>query len=268
MRKIAKAVLVTGGADRIGRQIALEFAAKGWAVAIHHNRSAKQASQTARLCQQAGAPKTATFKAELGKTPEKTKDKAKTTDQAHSLIERVIAQFGSLGCLINNASVYQPKTLAQTDRTDWHHHFGINAEAPFFLMKQFAASLPKGANGSVVNITDQRCLNLTPYYPAYSLSKVALEAATRLMAMRLAPRVRVNAVAPGHVLAATSQTAEEFTKLCLKTPLKRAVQPTDVAKAVMFVATCQSITGTTIAVDCGQHLGWRQPFDNDKMPDN
>lgn len=252
MNKNAKSVLVTGAADRVGRALALGFADEGWAVAIHHNLSADKAAETAELCRQRGAAKTALFAADFLAAED-------------NLIERVVGEFGCLGCLINNASIYEPKSLANTDRKLWHRQHTINFERPFFLARKFAEMLPKGGRGAVINILDQRVLNLTPYFPAYSLAKSGLWAATRVLALALAPNVRVNAVAPGHVLRNVHQGEEEFTALCEKVPLKRASTMADIVAAAKFLTFAESVTGQTIAVDGGQSMGWRQPFDNDKV---
>ena len=260
--KTAKSVLITGGADRIGRALALGFADAGWSVAIHYNESSAKAAETAQLCRRGGAAKTALFQADfLGDGAVGAAD----TVIADKLVERVVGEFGPLGCLINNASIYEPKSLAATDDALWQRQHGINFKLPFFLAKKFAAMLPKGSCGVIINMLDQRVLNPTPCFPAYSLAKSGLFAATRILALRLAPRVRVNAVAPGHVLRNAHQSESEFTRLCEQVPLRRASTVEDVAEAVKFLAFAESVTGQTIAVDGGQSMGWRQPFDNDKV---
>ncbi len=247
-KKMAKTVLVTGASERIGRALAVGMAEMGWAVAIHYNRAEAKAEATAELCRRAGAAKTALFQTNfLAAEPAKVTAK---------LADRVTAEFGSLGCLINNASAYEPRPLKNTDDVLWQSQQQINFTAPFFLAKSFAAHLPKGGEGTVINILDQRVFNLTPYFPAYSLAKSGLFAATRVLALALAPQVRVNAVAPGHILPHAGQSEEEFHKLCASVPLGRASLVEDIVAAVRFFLGAHSVTGQTIAVDGGQSLGW------------
>jgi NAD(P)-dependent dehydrogenase (short-subunit alcohol dehydrogenase family) len=136
----------------------------------------------------------------------------------------------------------------------------INLTAPLFLTQAFAAQAPAGA--SIVNVVDQRVLKPTPRFFSYALSKSALASATLTLAQALAPKVRVNAVAPGPTLPSPRQSAEQFAVQAASVPLGRGPSPEDIAAAVVYLAGANSVTGTVIAVDGGQHIAWRT-LDND-----
>ena len=131
-----------------------------------------------------------------------------------------------------------------------------------FLAQAFAARAPERANASIVNIVDQRVLKPTPLFLSYTLSKSALHSATATLAQGLAPKVRVNAVAPGPTLPSPRQSDQQFAAQAASLPLARGPSPEDVAAAVLYLAQARSVTGVTIAVDGGQHLAWRTA-DND-----
>jgi NAD(P)-dependent dehydrogenase (short-subunit alcohol dehydrogenase family) len=133
----------------------------------------------------------------------------------------------------------------------------VNLAAPLFLVQAFAAQAPAGADASVVNILDQRVLKPTPRFFSYTLSKSALHTATITMAQALAPKLRVNAVAPGPTLPSPRQTEAQFAAQTEGLPLQRGPQPDDIAAAVLYLAQAKSVTGVTISVDGGQHLSWR-----------
>jgi NAD(P)-dependent dehydrogenase (short-subunit alcohol dehydrogenase family) len=135
--------------------------------------------------------------------------------------------------------------------------FAVNLRAPLFLAQAFAGQAPDGA--SIVNLLDQRVLKPTPLFVSYSLSKTALYGATTSLAQALAPRIRVNAVAPGPVLPSPRQTEADFARQAAVLPLGRGPVPEEIADAVLFLARATSITGQTVAVDGGQHLAWRTP---------
>ena len=133
----------------------------------------------------------------------------------------------------------------------------VNVTAPIFLAQAFAAQAPANADASIVNIVDQRVLKPTPRFFSYTLSKFALHSATVTLAQALAPKLRVNAVAPGPTLPSPRQTAEQFARQAAAVPLERGPTPEDIAAAVLYLAQARSVTGTTIAVDGGQHLARR-----------
>ena len=141
----------------------------------------------------------------------------------------------------------------------WDAQLAVNLKAPVFLAKAFAAALPAGAEGNIVNIVDQRVWKPTPRFFSYAASKSALWNVTRTLAQALAPRVRVNAIGPGPVLKSAHQSDEEFRRQCEATILRRGTTPDEIARAVRFILDAPAMTGQMIALDGGQHLAWETP---------
>ncbi len=236
--------LVTGAAKRIGRAMAVDLARHGWTVAIHYNRSSDEAEDAVAEIKRGGG-RAAGFYADLN-----------DEGQVAGLADKVVAMFGPMLCLVNNASVFERDDAHSATRESWDLHMQVNLRAPFVLTQAFARQLPEGWHGNVVNILDQRVWNLTPFFTSYTVSKAALWALTQTLAMALAPRVRVNAVGPGPTLASQRQTEEQFVRQWSSLPLARQVQPQEICDAVRFILGAPSMTGQMIAIDGGQHLGW------------
>jgi NAD(P)-dependent dehydrogenase (short-subunit alcohol dehydrogenase family) len=244
---VPRAALVTGAAQRIGRALVLALAADGYAVAIHHHRSHKEAAALVAAIERDGGRAVA-LAADLA-------DEAATT----GLLPGAAAALGSpIGVLVNNASVFGNDTLATATRESWDAHFALNLRAPLVLMQQFARLLPAAAGGVVVNILDERVWNLTPYFLSYTLTKSALWTLTRTAALALAPHVRVNGIGPGPALPSPRQSAEQFLERCRAMPLNRGTSPDEVAAALRFILAAPAMTGQMIALDGGEHLGWAQ----------
>ena len=239
--------LVTGAAKRVGRAIALELAAAGWRVAVHHHRSVEAAAEVASEIA-ASNGEAMTFACDL-------EDRAEVA----ALLPRVARGLGPIGLLVNNASLFVYDDVAGLDDALWQRHAAINLTAPVFLARAMAAALPDGVAGSVVNIIDQRVLKPTPLYFSYAVSKAGLWAATEMLAQSLAPRVRVNAIGPGPVLRSTHQSDEQFAAQCRATLLQRGSSPEEVVAAVRFLHASPSMTGQLLTLDGGQHLAWRTP---------
>ncbi len=240
-------VLVTGAGKRIGREIALDLAAHGWAVAVHCRRSRAEADEVAGLIAARGG-RSAVFAADLGRE-----------EEVAGLIPAVTAQLGPLTALINNASVFEDDRADTATRASWDRHLEVNLRAPLVLTQSFARQLPGTVTGAVVNILDQRVWNLTPYFLSYTVSKSALWTLTRTLAMALAPRVRVNAIGPGPTLRNERQTEEHFAAQCQRVPLGRGTTPEEICAGVRFILSAPALTGQMIALDGGEHLGWAQP---------
>lgn len=236
-----KTALVTGAARRIGRAISLKLAEAGYDLALHYNRSRSEAAEVQALVERLGRRATL-VRAELG-----------DEKQVRSLVSRA----APLTVLINNASVFHDDRDG-FDLERWNEHFAVHVRAPYVLTQSFAAQLPKRRSGAVVNLVDQRVLALKDDHVSYSVSKFALWGLTRALAMKLAPRVRVNAVAPGPVLRAATESEAAFQRELKAVPLERSPSPEEVAEAVLFLVQSPSVTGQTIAVDGGQHLGTRK----------
>ncbi len=235
-------VLVTGAARRLGRAIALDFANRGWRVGVHHSASAAQASElVAEIAAKGG--QAAALPADLARL-----------DALAPLIAACTEALGPPICLINNAARYEWDALSSLEGDTWQAHLDVNLRAPVFLAQAFANTLPEGAEGNIINILDQKVLRPDPDYFSYTIAKSALAAATQTMAQALAPRIRVNAIAPGPVLKSQGQSQADFDQECRATLLQRPVSPDDVTAAIRFLLDTPSVTGQIIALDSGQHL--------------
>ena len=241
--------LVTGAARRIGRQIALELAAHGHDIAVHYRHSRDEAEATAADLRASGAA-AEVFAADL-------------SDEAacRALVPAVVAHFQRLDVIVNSASTFEYDAPASFGHAAMDKHWRANV-APAVILAQALHDHLKGCVevGCVVNLIDQKLWNPNPDYFSYTLSKAALEAATTMLALALAPQVRVCGVAPGVTAVSGPMTQEEFQRAYTLTPLNRSSTPADIARSVRFLIESPAITGTTLLVDGGQHLE-RQPRD-------
>lgn len=237
---------MTGAARRLGREIALALARAGWQVAVHFKSSREDAEETAEACKKIAGAATS-FEADLS-----------DEDAVRALVPRVVAEFGGLEAVVNNASLFEFDDTATFNMTTMEHHWRTNTAAPILLAQALHAHLQaRGcgpASGGVVNLLDQKLFNPNPDFLSYTLSKAALHTATTLLAQALSPLVRVVGVAPGLTLTSHMLGAEQFQALHTLSPLGRSSTPEDVANTVVFALHNRSITGTTLLVDGGQHL--------------
>lgn len=240
-------VLITGAGRRIGRAVALDLARHGWAVAVHHNRSAAPAQETVEEIRKAGGV-AAALQADLA-------DPA----AVQGLIPACARELGAPTCLINNASVFEHDTIAGMTPESWRTHMDVNLRAPVFLSQAFAASLSEATPGNIINFLDQRVWKLTPDFFSYTLAKSALWTATRTMAQAFSPHIRVNAIGPGPTLASEHQSESLFEQQQAATPLRRGPALEEICAAIRFILDAPSMTGQMIALDGGQHLTWRTP---------
>lgn len=236
--------LVTGAARRIGRAIAEELAAQGWALALHHRGSAVEVQALSRELAQGGTP-VHVLQADL-----------QSEDQTRLLAAEVTQHFGRWDAVVNNASLFEYDSVATFTYAALEQHLRANTAAPVLLAQLLNAHLKTrpSAQGCVVNLLDQKLWNPNPDYLSYTLSKAALEAANTLLAQALAPGVRVCGVAPGVTLVSGPMTDQGFEQAHTMTPLGRSSTPQDIARAVLFLLQSGAITGTTLLVDGGQHL--------------
>jgi NAD(P)-dependent dehydrogenase (short-subunit alcohol dehydrogenase family) len=234
--------LVTGAAQRIGRAIALDLAAAGYAVAVHYNGSAAAAAAVVKEIRAVGGRATA-LQADLA-----------DASAVQQLIPATAAALGPLDCLVNNASLFEIDTVETATVASWDQHLDVNLRAPFLLAQAFARQLPEGIEGNIVNLIDMRVWKLTPRFTSYTISKSGLWTLTQTLAMALAPRIRVNGIGPGPSLPSARQTAEQFARQVGRTPLKRGAGPAEICSAVRFLLNTPSITGQMLALDGGQHL--------------
>ena len=270
-------VLITGAAKRLGRDIALALASAGWRVAVHYRSSAADALKTVADCQ-AFSGASAAFCADLAVEAE-----------VRRLFVEVVAAFGHVDAVVNSASTFEHDTAADFGFAAMEKHLRSNTGAPIVLAQALAEHVsarnalygdsapdfakgegtphaaigegtPNAAKGVVVNLLDQKLWNPNPDFLSYTLSKAALEAANTLLAMALAPHVRVVGVAPGLTLTSHLLSDAQFAALHQLSPLGRSSTAADVVATVKFALENQSITGTTLLVDGGQHL---MKFDRD-----
>jgi NAD(P)-dependent dehydrogenase (short-subunit alcohol dehydrogenase family) len=243
----APVALVTGAAKRIGRAIAEDLAAQGWAVAIHYNSSRAEAEALAQEIQRRGGHAVA-FHADLQHETE-----------VQQLLPRAAEALGPLSLLVNNASLFEMDKIDTATRASWDAHIETNLRAPLVLCQAFAQQLPAGVQGNIVNMLDQRVWKPTPYFLSYTVGKMGLWTLTRTLALALAPQIRVNGIGPGPTLPSLRQTQEQFERQCAAMPLGRGTTPQEICEALRFILAAPSMTGQMIALDGGEHLGWAQP---------
>lgn len=233
--------LVTGAAQRLGREIALELARAGYDIALHYGRSEAEAEQTAAEIRQLGVS------CVLGQAD------LSQVDGVKRLFEH-FASHGPITCLVNNASVFEFDHAAEFSPTLFQQHMLVNLQAPLLLAQAMYHAMTEGDRGVVVNMLDQKLSNMNPDFLSYTLSKAGLQTATTAMSVSFAPRLRVVGVAPGLTMISHLQTQEQFENTHKISPIGRSSEPEDIARAVRFLVESPAITGTTLLVDGGQHL--------------
>lgn len=245
--RIQGTVLVTGGAKRVGKAIVEDLAAHGFAVAIHANRSGREANELAAEIASRGGSSTVVT--------------ADLTDEAatRALIDQAEKALGPVKLVVNNASLFRDDRVEDGYWPDWDAHFAVHVKAPSILTAEMAKRLPDGSEGLVVNLIDQRVWSLTPLHYSYTLSKSALWAATRTMAQSLAPRIRVNAIGPGPTLANERQSPADFDRQAAAVLLRRSPDLSEFGDTIRWLWRSRSVTGQMIALDGGQHLAWETP---------
>jgi NAD(P)-dependent dehydrogenase (short-subunit alcohol dehydrogenase family) len=244
----SRVVLVTGAAKRIGRGIALGFAARGWDVAVHFGGSEAEAQETVQSIRALGRRAVA-LHADLG-----------VEDDVAKLVPACIEALGGLHCVVNNASRFVEDTARDFSYPRLLEMMAINVGAPLALARALHEATPDAAfddetlRGCVINVLDQKLYNMNPDYLSYTLTKAALENATIALAQALAPKLRVVGLAPGLTVISAGQTPATFEAAHRVTPLGRSSRVEDVADAACYLATAHGVTGTTLVVDGGQHL--------------
>ena len=266
-----RTVLVTGAAMRLGREIALALAAGGWQVAVHYRNSEADAIKTVADCDRIFSTSAAFYDGPpLGKTAPSGGSaahavasvgarmfQADLSDEAavRALLPRVAAHFGRVDAVVNSASTFELDSAASFGFAALDKHLHSNTGAAILLAQAlYEHARERNTTGAVVNLLDQKLWNQNPDFFSYTLSKAALEAAGTMLALALAPEVRVVGVAPGLTLTSHLLSDAEFEALHKLSPLGRSSTPADVAATVRFALENSSITGTTLLVDGGQHL--------------
>lgn len=253
-----RVVLVTGAAQRLGRCIALALAREGWRVAVHYRHSAVQAQESAALCAEL-AGDSACFAADFAQE-----------SAVRGLLDQVLARWGRVDAVVNSAALFEYDAVTPHDDAPsgasfsyegLTQHLHSNTAAPVLLAQalhrhivQRQAAGDGQAQGVVVNLLDQKLCNPNPDFFSYTLSKAALQAAGTMLALALAPALRVVGVAPGLTLTSQTLSPERFAQLHQMSPLGRSSSPEEVASAVRFALDNRALTGTTLLVDGGQHL--------------
>ena len=242
----ARKIIITGGATRIGAAIAKKLSGNKVEIVIHFNKSRTKAIALKKELEKNGT-KIYLVKGNLYKE-----------EDIRKIIKSSKKYLKYFDCLINNASMFENDKLDNFSSESWDKHLNINLKAPALLTREFAKNV-KGKNNNVVNIIDQRVFKLTPFFFSYTLSKTGLYTLTKTSAMSLAPKIRVNGIAPGPTIKNKRQSKIHFKKQFLATPLKQQVNVNEIANAVDFFIKTSSITGQVISIDSGQSLNWQTP---------
>ena len=242
----ARKIIITGGATRIGAAIAKKLSGNKVEIVIHFNKSRTKAIALKKELEKNGT-KIHLVKGNLNKE-----------EDIRKIIKSSKKYLKYFDCLINNASMFENDKLENFSSESWNKHLNINLKAPALLTREFAKNV-KGKNNNVINIIDQRVFKLTPFFFSYTLSKTGLYTLTKTSAMSLAPKIRVNGIAPGPTIKNKRQSKIHFKKQFLATPLKQQVNVDEISSAVDFFIKTSSITGQVISIDSGQSLNWQTP---------
>ncbi len=236
---MSNTAIITGGSKRIGRSIALTLAELGYDIALHYNRSRKDALNTQAKIRDFGV-KCEIFKADLS-----------DPSQASGLIKDVKKKMPGLELLVNNASVFKEKRFLDVKEKDFDNEFNINFKSPFFLSQQFAKNV---SGGMIINLLDARVSKVHTAHFVYNLTKNSLMHLTLMLAKELGPEIRVNAICPGPVLPASGENIRQLKKIAAKTPLKKIGDTSYINSGVRYLVENKFITGEMLFIDGGQHL--------------
>jgi NAD(P)-dependent dehydrogenase (short-subunit alcohol dehydrogenase family) len=228
--------LVTGAAHRLGKAFALTLARQGFDILLHYHRSSDAARQTQMEIESVGK--------------RVTLSPADLTDPTQ--IQSLVSNLDALDVLVNSAAFMPGGSVEALTIENWDTAIDLNLRAPFLLAQACAKKMTAG--GLIVNISDVGAQKAWSRYPSYTVSKAALESLTRILARALAPKIRVNAIAPGFVLQSEIVSAEEWERLINRIPLKRAARTEEIAFALEFLLKNEYVTGQTIVVDGGYSL--------------
>jgi NAD(P)-dependent dehydrogenase (short-subunit alcohol dehydrogenase family) len=239
--------LITGGAKRIGRAIALGLASEGWGIAVHYRGSPEDATATVKEITDAGGRAVA-LQADLAEM-----------GALNPLVATASDTLGPLTALVNNASLFADDDLETLTPESWATHMDTNLRAPLFLAQAFAQQLPAETQGNIINMIDQRVWRLTPRFLSYTSSKAGLWTLTQTLAQALAPKIRVNGIGPGPTLSNDRQSDLDFQAQAQATLLQRQITPEEIWAAIRFILAAPALTGQMIALDSGQHLAWETP---------
>ncbi|MXZ94355.1 MAG: SDR family oxidoreductase [Acidimicrobiaceae bacterium] len=243
MELAGRVALVTGGAHRVGRAIALELAAAGAAVAVAYHRSEDQAAETVTELRDCGVDAGA-FKADLAVPAE-----------AAGLAEAVAGRLGPIDALVNSASWFARDEFPSDDTDTWYRTLDVVLHGPFHLTNAVAPSMLERGGGAIVNIVDLSAWQPWPGRAAHSVAKAALLALTRQVAVELAPTVRCNAVALGPTIAPAKFGPDQVERLRQRTLLGRWSGGPEAGRAVRYLLEAEAVTGECLTVDGGEQYG-------------
>ena len=243
-RQESPVALITGGAKRVGAQIARTLHAAGYDLALHCRRSVAEAAELAAELEALRPGSTLILQAELAEL-----------DALHALVDTTLARYGRLDALVNNASAFYPTPVGSATAAQWNELFASNAQAPFFLAQAAVPAL-RETRGAIVNLVDVYAERPLAKHPIYCMAKAALAAMTRSLALDLGPDIRVNGVAPGAVMwPSDGKPYDDQQTMLARTPLRRAGSPQDVAAAVLWLLRdAPFVTGQILRIDGGRSL--------------
>jgi pteridine reductase len=236
---VGRTALVTGAAKRLGRGVSLALADSGVSVIAHFNSSSAPAAELAEQLRTRGV-KAWTIQADLA-----------CPEQVATLMARARDVAGPVDILINNASIFPADTFKDATPESIALNEQVNAVAPFLLMRDLAA---QGIEADIINFLDTRIVDVDPGHTSYHISKRTLFTLTQIAALELAPRIKVNAVAPGLILPPEGKDESYLAGLAHTNPLRRYGSPEAISQAVLFLLKAKFITGQVIYVDGGRHL--------------
>ena len=242
----SKKIIITGSATRIGAAIARSLAGRDIQITLHYNKSIKAVKDLGKELESLGT-KVFLIKVDLSIMSETKK-----------IIPFAYKMMKGLDCLINNASVFEKDDLVNFNEKSFYKHMYVNLQAPAKLTQDFKKYL-KLKKGNIINIIDQRIFKLTPFFFSYTLSKTGLQTLTKTSAMKLAPNIRVNGVAPGPTIKNKRQTDKHFKKQWKSLILEEKVDTKNICETVKYFIDNNSVTGQIISVDGGQSLAWQTP---------
>lgn len=241
MELAGRVALVTGAGQRVGQALAVALGARGMCVGVHYHRSAAGAAETCRRIIAAGG-EAHPFHADLA-----------DADAPAALVDAVASHFGAFDALVNSAAVMERTPVGEVTPGQWDAMFAVNLRAPFFCAQAAARAMGE-RGGAIVNLADLAAFETWPAYVPHTITKAGVVQMTRALARALAPRVRVNAVAPGTVLLPAGWSADDAERLRRTTPLGRTGTPGDVAHAMLYLLEADYVTGETLLVDGGRHV--------------
>ncbi|MEN8116974.1 MAG: SDR family NAD(P)-dependent oxidoreductase [Bacteroidota bacterium] len=237
-----RTAFITGTSKRIGKTIASYLAEKGWNIIIHYNTSVNEAEQLVEQLSSKFA----------GQKFEPVKANLSNVNEVIGLIPRIISESGTFKLLINNASVFDKGSLLETSTELFDNQLNVNLRAPFILMRDFANYCKQG---NIINLVDTRITSNKSDFAAYSLSKKGLWELTKMAALEFAPKIRVNAIAPGATLPPENKDENYLKEMALNTPMKKPVGVVPILKSIDFILENDHLTGQLLFADGGENLG-------------